>query len=183
MSLAIPEYNYNKDTDYAKDLKDAITVAGKSDIIQLCSNHDEGWNVRRCWPAAASEWVKVVVACDEYGAMDREPGKHHYQIPGINIFTGAVPYLESKDTMSGSSVSTAIAAGLASLVLSCYRLQHGPEAKIPAGRRVFVHEAFINMSIQGKDDDKDSPKYLRLENFKEFAKAKENGKPKYPWFV
>ena len=117
MSLAIPQSSHITNEDYAKRLKDAVAEASQADIVQLCSHHDEGWNVAKSWPAACGH-VKVVVACNEYGAVtDRQLLRHDYQIPGINIFTGAVPYLESKDTMSGSSVSTAIAAGIASLML------------------------------------------------------------------
>lgn len=178
MSFAIPQYYYHEEK-YAEKLQDAVGKADTDDILQLCSHHDEGWNVSNSWPADC-EYTKVIVACNEYGAFpDRQPSTYDYQIHGIDIFTGAVPYLESKETMSGSSVATAIAAGLASLVLSCHRLQlQSSEAEI--SRRGLVRAAFDKMSIS-KPDGKQ--KYLRLSNFSKFAKAKdENGRALFGWF-
>ncbi|KAJ8107048.1 hypothetical protein ONZ43_g6858 [Nemania bipapillata] len=179
MSLAIPQHGYNTNLDYAKRLKEAVIEADRDDIIQFCSHDDEGWNIDKSWPADCGH-VKIVVACNKYGAFtDREPREYHYQIPGIEIFTGAVPYLDSKDTMSGSSVSTAIAAGLSSLALSCHWLQHGIEA---SDRRAFIEDVFTDMSVPAKSGEK-KPRYLRLEDFWKFAKARENGRPKYSWFI
>jgi hypothetical protein len=181
MSLAIPQLSYNKNEKYEERLRQAVAAADGDDIVQFCSHHDEGWNVAKSWPADCNH-VKVVVACNDFGMFtDREPRKYDYRIPGINVFTGAVPYLESQDTMSGSSVATAIAAGLASLVLSCYRLRHGPDSKILPGRRDFVHEAFAEMSVDGRDG-KDGM-YLRAQEFKKFAKGKEENRLKYGWFI
>ncbi|TRX88928.1 hypothetical protein FHL15_010156 [Xylaria flabelliformis] len=183
MSLAIPQHSHNKNKDYAKSLQQAVIAANNDDIVQFCSHDDEGWNTDSSWPADCGH-VKIVVACNKYGAFtDREPRKYHYQIPGINIFTGAVPYLESKDTMSGSSVATAIAAGLSSLVLSCHRLQNGPDSKMTFGRRGFVDKAFGDMSVHVKFGMIGESRYLRLEDFSKFAKAQDKGISKYNWFV
>jgi hypothetical protein len=180
MSFAIPEYYYDK-KGYADNLSDAVDDADLDGIVQLCSHHDEGWNVLHSWPADCSP-TKVIVACNEYGAFpDRQPGQYDYQIHGTDIFTGAVPYLESKDTMSGSSVATAIASGLASLVLSCHRLQlqlQDPEVNL--NRRALVKKAFIEMSVQVKEGER---RYLRLGSFSNFAKAKDKSdKALFSWF-
>ncbi|KAL7956656.1 peptidase S8/S53 domain-containing protein [Trichoderma compactum] len=183
MSFAIPEYSHSTNPNYAKRLEQAVEKANGDDIIQLCSHHDEGWNVVKCWPSNC-DGVKTVVACNEFGAVtDRQPFQYHYQIPGIDIFTGTVPYLESKDTMSGSSVATAIAAGLASLSLSCHRLQYGPNSIIPRGRKEFFQKAFLEMSVQGGNNT-DGRVYLRVEGFAKFAEAKDDsGQRKYEWLL
>lgn len=182
MSFAIPEYSHSANPIYAKRLKEAVGKADADNIIQLCSHHDEGWNVVQSWPADC-EGVKTVVACNEFGAFtDRQPREYNYQIPGIDIFTGTVPYLESKDTMSGSSVATAIAAGLASLSLSCHRLQYGSNSI--QDRKKFVQDSFLEMSVQNGNnkDDKDNKVYLRVEGFAKFAEAKDDsGQRKYEW--
>lgn len=41
---------------------------------------------------------------------------------GLNIAAGVIPFLESNDRISGSSVATAIASDISSLILSCARL-------------------------------------------------------------
>lgn len=173
MSFAIPQpFDGNK--KYSENLQDAVDQADNADIVQLCSHHDEGWNISKSWPADCGK-PTIIAACNEYGAFtDRQPREYNYQLHGIDIFTGAVPYLESKDTMSGSSVATAIAAGLASLVLSCHRLQSFKE---PHRRRV-IKEAFDSMSVSSGNGDQ---KYLRLENFSRFLKDK-NGKLIFDWF-
>jgi hypothetical protein len=176
MTFAIPQYSYVK-KEFAQNLIDEVDAADNVGIVQMCSHHDEGWNVLKSWPADCKK-AKIIVACNKYGAFpDRQPGRYDYQIHGMDIFTGAVPYLEAKDTISGSSVATAIASGLASLVLSCHRLQLEGKMKDLVRKRL-VDEAFHKMSIETKVDNQ---RYLRLANFSSFAKD-ENGKSLFNWF-
>jgi hypothetical protein len=168
MSFAIPEY-YNKSDEYARKLTKQVKQADDKKIIQMCSHHDEGWNVDKYWPAQCGQ-PKIIVACNEYGVFpDREPGEYHYQIHGMDIFTGSVTYLECKDTMSGSSVATAIASGLASLVLSCERLQSPNHQTDIDRRQQLVNDAFEKMSDPRGGPFTSNKRYLQLGKFSNFA--------------
>ncbi|KAL6406685.1 Peptidase S8/S53, subtilisin/kexin/sedolisin [Ilyonectria robusta] len=117
-------------------LRKAVTEADHKGIIQYCSHHDEGWNVKDSWPASCSE-TKVIVACNEFGNFsDRHVGQYDYKVHGTDISAGAVPYLESNDSISGSSVATAIVAGVSSLMLSCRRMQFPEETFGVNGARI-----------------------------------------------
>ena len=108
------------------ELKKVIQRAENAGIVMMCSNHDEGANLKASYPAQYKPSTWVVTACDEYGFTPRErklpTGEGYYMLQGLNVAAGVVPFLESNDRISGSSVATAIASGLSSLILSCARL-------------------------------------------------------------
>lgn len=96
---------------------------------------------------------------DEYGDLARKTSQdYQYGIHGLGVAAGVVPFLESNDRISESSVATAIAAGLSSLILSCYRLAHMNEETIP-NRKHVVEEELNKMQIHKPN------KYVNLEKF------------------
>ncbi|KAI1486454.1 subtilisin-like protein [Biscogniauxia mediterranea] len=120
-------------------LLDAIQRASNDDIVMTCSTHDEGLRIVDAYPASyigSSLSLIVLAACDEYGKLlrDVDDSKYHYMLRGQDIAAGIIPFLKSKDTISGSSVSTALAAGLCSLILTCDRLAH-PKKVYASGTR------------------------------------------------
>jgi hypothetical protein len=50
--------------------------------------------------------------------------KYNFMLPGQGVAAGVNPFLGSNDRISGSSVSTAVALSLSSLILSCHRLKN-----------------------------------------------------------
>lgn len=113
--------------EYSKQLDEIISKAKDLGIIMMCSNHDEGANVENSWPSKFCPRTWVVTACDEYGFTPRNvtnqtQGEGRFKLQGHNVAAGVIPFLESHDRISGSSVATAIASGLCSLTLSCARL-------------------------------------------------------------
>ncbi|KAK1471413.1 hypothetical protein CTAM01_16536 [Colletotrichum tamarilloi] len=137
----------------SKELFDEINAATNQGIVMTCSTHDEGSRVEKAWPASyEGESVSLIVlaACDHYGRVLRhvEKDKYHYLIRGQNVAAGAIPFLTSEDTITGSSVSTALAAGISSLVLTCDRLAHpGKSYKggVDEGSRYFIVKKHLNM--------------------------------------
>ncbi|KAK0640567.1 hypothetical protein B0T16DRAFT_460740 [Cercophora newfieldiana] len=106
------------------ELDKAITRAFTKGIVMMCSNHDEGSVASKAYPAS-DELTHAIAACDEYGALLRETeDKYAYKVHALNIAAGSVPFLDSSERVSGSSVATAIASGLSSLILSCVRLNN-----------------------------------------------------------
>ncbi|KAJ0119897.1 Peptidase S8/S53 [Diaporthe amygdali] len=127
-------------------LGDVIELAKKRGIVMMCSNHDEGANSKISYLAKRRDHTWVVTACDEYGftPRDRDPptGCDRYMFQGFNVAAGVIPFLESNDRISGSSVATAIASGISSLIISCARLNtcdpdndwHGESCPGPCAR-------------------------------------------------
>ncbi|KAK0654007.1 peptidase S8/S53, subtilisin/kexin/sedolisin [Cercophora samala] len=107
----------------AELLTTAVAEAHRKGIVMLCSTHDEGSNVDQAYPASLVETL-TVAACNEYGTLYRpiKTDGFQYMVQGLNVPAGVIPFLDSADRISGSSVATAIAAGLSSLILSCLRL-------------------------------------------------------------
>ncbi|UKZ73679.1 hypothetical protein TrVFT333_001329 [Trichoderma virens FT-333] len=102
---------------------EAIKAAREDDIVITCSTSDEG-NVSARSVGENNENVLSIAACDRWGNLlpqSRRTG-FNYQFLGHNVHVGQVPYLESREIIEGSSVSTAIAAGMASLILACTRI-------------------------------------------------------------
>lgn len=114
--------------DTVDELKKKCKLADDNDIVMLCSDHDQGSNVKEAWPAAYGQTM-TIAACNDYGTLQRphegEKLEHKYALAGLNIPAGAVPFLESLERISGSSAATAIAAGLSSLIISCDRIAAG----------------------------------------------------------
>ena len=131
-------------------LEKAVAGAYEDGITMLCSTHDEGSNVDKTYPASMVETL-TVAACNEYGTLLR-PGKtdgFQYMLQGLNVPAGEVPFLDSADRISGSSVATAIAAGLCSLTLSCLRLANPNHIIDGFSRSVKVKEKLDELKHEG----------------------------------
>ncbi|KAL7933623.1 hypothetical protein V8C35DRAFT_322252 [Trichoderma chlorosporum] len=110
-------------SDYDNKMLDAIKAAREDDIVITCSIADEG-NMSARSVGESNKDVLSIAACDRWGNLlpqSRKTG-FDYQFLGHNVYVGRVPYLESSEVIEGSSVSTAIAAGMASLILACARI-------------------------------------------------------------
>ncbi|CAI6338232.1 unnamed protein product [Periconia digitata] len=124
ISLSLVAYE-----DKDKEIEKAIEAAYAKDIAVFCSTADEGNNIGPSFPADYYEkGVFAITACDEQGKplnISKEKG-YQYQLLGKDVLVGAVPFLKSQELIMGSSVATAIAAGLGSLIISCRRLARKP---------------------------------------------------------
>ena len=110
-------------SEESSDVKDALDEASKHDVVVLCATADEG-NNQLFTTLARAERAIAIAACDSYGKdlNFSQTSDVHFKVQGKDVLVGSVPFVASTEAISGSSVSTAIAAGLASLTLSCYRL-------------------------------------------------------------
>ncbi|KAI0169132.1 peptidase S8/S53 domain-containing protein, partial [Hypoxylon sp. FL1284] len=131
--------------DENKGVIDEITKATDEGIVMTCSTHDEGSRIVDAYPAS---WMGktlsliVLAACNDYGKLlrDVDPNQYHYKLNGQDVAAGIIPFLKSEDTISGSSVSTALAAGLCSLILTCDRLANPHKAyEKGTGERTRLH--------------------------------------------
>ncbi|KAF2678077.1 subtilisin-like protein [Lentithecium fluviatile CBS 122367] len=151
--------------EYTESLRDEIEAASKEGIVMTCSAHDEGSRIQEAYPAsyyAPDRSIIRFAACDEYGKILREDKKdgYDYLIRGQNVAAGVIPFLKSEDTITGSSVSTAIAAGLSSLILTCNRLNHLEGLRKRGIDRYKLVKERLGKMAEGRD------KFVSLENFK-----------------
>ncbi|KAL8943001.1 MAG: hypothetical protein Q9211_001150 [Gyalolechia sp. 1 TL-2023] len=152
-------------------LLNACAEAANAGIVMLCSAHDEGFNVKEAWPASYGDTL-TIAACDRFGELLRPTTQViEYALRAKEVAAGVVPFLKSDDLISGSSVATAIAAGLSSLILSCDRLAH-PE-KTYTGRK--DREKVIRHHLDGmKMLERGS--YILLEKFANIGQKIKDGR-------
>ncbi|KAL6697342.1 hypothetical protein J3F84DRAFT_368680 [Trichoderma pleuroticola] len=163
--------------DDFKQVKDACHRAADRGILLICSAHDEGLNITKAYPIDYSETIGIIT-CDEYGEVTRAMANstYDYAIQGQGVAAGMVPFLESDDRISGSSVATAIAAGLCSLTLACSQIARtqlqrtdGIEEQNQLTRAKIIKHYFSKMLADGK-------RYILLEKFAEIDQNIKEGK-------
>lgn len=103
-----------------KAVQDAVkqTDSTRPTLI-FCSTADEGVYSGGIWPANYENTVKVA-ATDQYGHMrPTSTSAVEILVPGEDIVADGPSYMDRyvEGTVSGSSVATALAAGIASLAL------------------------------------------------------------------
>lgn len=149
-------------------MEKAIVEASKKDIVIISSTADQGVIVKQT-AADASTIVNnqdlfSIAACNRWGhLLDSSATGGHFSFIGNDVHVGQVPFLKSPETVSGSSVATAIAAGTASLILACCRMSekcktpdHGSQKTDPWRTRM-VRDAFSRMKVSPSN-------YVVLEN-------------------
>ncbi|KAJ8133071.1 hypothetical protein O1611_g552 [Lasiodiplodia mahajangana] len=147
------------------ELKKALNLAGNRGIAILCSVHDEGTKVDDAWPAGhQGDHMIVVAACDEYGRILREMNetKYNFMLNGKNVAAGVIPFLEPNERITGSSVATALAAGLSSLILACDRLVDPKENVHKANNRGRAPSIKLRLKAMQATDNS---KYVVLDKF------------------
>ena len=159
-----------RQTEDSSVLRGAFKTAFENDIVVICSTSDSGKNWKDTWPAKYAQETSEpmcsnifgVGACDKQGnRLDATQDKGYpFQFKGKDIYVGPIPFIFSKDLVTGSSVSTAIAAGVASLTLSCYRLAGNRRVSGSMWRWRAVRKKFRKMSREATE-----PRYVLLEKF------------------
>ncbi|KAF5977372.1 intracellular serine protease [Fusarium bulbicola] len=108
------------DPELAKAVQEAANPAKGRPTLMFCSTADEGMYSEDTWPVKYEHVVKVS-ATDKWGHRTNKthgPEDVDVMIPGENIEADAPIYMgQTLPTVSGSSVATALAAGIASLAL------------------------------------------------------------------
>ncbi|KAI1749860.1 hypothetical protein F4782DRAFT_532942 [Xylaria castorea] len=160
MSLAC----YEEDTKVNKAVQDADLKG----ILVLCSAHDEGLNIERTWPACLGETI-TFAASNQFGRVTHNMRTDAYDfcLHATEIFAGNVPFMQFEEYVSGSSVATAIGAGLSSLIISCHYLANDNRPR---------HESkwkrdIIKKILEGMQTSPQGSKYVHLDNFCEIAKT------------
>jgi hypothetical protein len=144
-------------TDFKKSLSKSLDKAvNKNGIIAFASTADRGNSEDAYYPAYCPGTIPIA-CCDENGeaALGSDVKKARYLVHGTGFSTPSVDYLQGDTDVKGSSVSTAIAAGVASLVMGCHYLVSGDVED----RRDLIDMVFNSM--KGTSEKK----WLRLDRF------------------
>lgn len=107
----------------------AISRAMSSQAILLCAASDQGEAGAETYPYAANQGYIFSIGAATANAKPADyvkPGDAHFLFPGhgVPLMDDGSPDRGLGGAQNGSSVATALAAGLAALVLECVRLGH-----------------------------------------------------------
>ena len=111
-----------------RNLTSAIEAAKSKDIVIIGSKGDQGNNQESVYPADYDEVISISSLTNFGKQAESTELNASYFFQGENVRIPAEPsYLEPQGHASGSSVATALAAGVAALILSCSRLANERE--------------------------------------------------------
>ncbi|KAE9566636.1 hypothetical protein CGMCC3_g17204 [Colletotrichum fructicola] len=172
-------------TEDHKPFKDAVQKAMNAGILIVCSHHDEGARIgTQVFPACfnsndSSNTMLRMASCNMYGKLqhdwddnttDNASKKNHqydFCINSQDIAVGAIPFLAaSTERISGSSVATAIAAGVCSLLIACLRTLHGlseeeVDGNDPRGQAIIR----IRENVTGALSTRNRPTYKNIRKY------------------
>jgi hypothetical protein len=142
-----------------RSLSTVIDNARKEGIVVFCSTADMGYVAQPVWPAKyakSHDCIFPVAACNAHGRFieysSETDAQYAFQGEDILASDGNGPNAEAERRVSGSSVATAMATGVASLVLSCYRIllnidvpSHMIKQSFPSNQAAIIKNVFANM--------------------------------------
>ncbi|OAA61411.1 Peptidase S8/S53, subtilisin/kexin/sedolisin [Cordyceps fumosorosea ARSEF 2679] len=117
-------------TEDHRAFNEAVQRAMKASIIVVCSHHDEGARMgTKVFPACLSSASSDNTIHDwddnTIDAASKKDNQYDFCINSQDVAVSAIPFLASStERISGSSVATAIAAGVCSLLIACLRTLH-----------------------------------------------------------
>jgi len=178
-----------------RELGDAIVLAAKEGILMFCAATDEGAYRDRTYPAASStkELFKIGAA-EASGIALKWLGDRRavdFIFPGHNVVLerpGGVPS-DKYNSLTGSSVATALASGLAALILYCVQaaaLHLGAQptrakdevVTMDVFRALKKHDGMKMAFLEIGTTEESEKKYIAVwERFKKPVKAEKNTAP------
>lgn len=139
------------------ELKDAVAAASSKNILMFCSTGDQG----RCaddhiYPACLPSVFKIGAA--KPSGNDRDSTEDsHFTFPGEDLKVEIPSYISlgEDSRASGSSLATALASGLAALILYCIDITDSNHLRERAKSYTLMQRAFKKMTKS------DHTKYIR----------------------
>jgi len=145
-------------------LENAVIDAAKTAVI-ICSTADDGNNdPDNCLSKFTNNTISVA-SCNYYGipAPYSTQNGARYFLHGENMVPFSAVETKSQRGVSGSSVATAVASGLASLVLSCHQIANGganPDDVMNESKATIVNRHFQEMT-RSRDSPSSDSKYVK----------------------
>ena len=149
----------------SKDLalfEDAISKAKGEEILMFCATSDQGSiSSENCYPGKWGNCIRIGAATALGDKCTWVPDGHYdYLLPGKNIpFQWKRSDGFSSWYESGSSLSTALAAGLGGLLLYCNRVVHGKDSR-EFQKKTVMSDLFRKLAVTAK-----GTKYVRADNW------------------
>ncbi|KAF5558518.1 intracellular serine protease [Fusarium napiforme] len=116
-----------KDDRERQDLENAVVEAANANILMFCSARDKGAHDALTYPSKATTKIFTIGAANSSGASVDYVGnatKLSYTFPGDKVEVDSGPGRRTPpEIVDGSSVATALAAGLAALILYCIQVR------------------------------------------------------------
>jgi Subtilase family len=123
----------------------ALQNAHALGITFLCSTEDKGRQPTLAYPAAyhTQETISISACNNVHTLLPQSDDRALYYFPGENVQATSLSYSDfPKVEVTGSSVATALAAGVASLVLSCRNFANPNSTQ---SRKAIVKKVFEDM--------------------------------------
>lgn len=115
-----------EDEEERRALESAITKAASADILMFCSASDQGAKHVATYPSKATPKIFTIGAATASGTVDSWVGNINnisFTFPGTKVELDGGPTDTAVKEVTGSSVATALAAGLAALILYCVQVR------------------------------------------------------------
>ncbi|RYP40703.1 hypothetical protein DL768_010602 [Monosporascus sp. mg162] len=161
-------WSINSNNDSYRDLDKALLGAVNGGIVMFCSSIDEGPTAPdNTYPGKEQNCIKIGAATGNGARLSWvSETKSDYLLPGESIQHSSQTKLwgNTQSGLFGSSVATAIASGLAGVLIYCDRLLH-----------VAQRGAYTSASPNGAQEPLKSSSSMR-NAFKNLAKATESNK-------
>jgi hypothetical protein len=156
-----------------RELESAIIDAASADILMFCSASDSGAKHTSTYPSRASTNIFNIGGADATGTPMKSIGnvmQMHFLFPGNKVESEYLEDVKPKETeyRTGSSVATALAAGLAALILYCVqvRILRGPTWDKDKARKEFnALKKYDNMKMAFRNigtTDESNNKYITV---------------------
>lgn len=167
----------------SNELEAVLLKAKLKRILIMCSTADEGQNIDEVWPASyyqrdkgkteKFEHIFPIVGCDENGKFSKyaneEAGRYMFRGEDVDVSSTDRTLLKETENVQGSSVATAIASGIASLILACYRMIRVQDASLLQYRDSLpwdLVDAYFTKMSEKKSNNPDHPRLLvKASNF------------------
>ena len=160
-----------------KLIKAIEKATGSNGIVMLCSTADDGNNYQIVYPASHPS-VLAIAACNAFGKVTQysteTDSDYHFQ--GQDIMTslrGDDHHASTRVQVSGSSVATAMAAGIVSLIIACHRILEEAKGMQGDRRRNVVVEQILKTKMVEKDS-----KYVQPILFFKTPEGRSTSKPR-----
>ncbi|KAK6360673.1 hypothetical protein TWF730_006807 [Orbilia blumenaviensis] len=161
------DHPFAENSNPLKDLKAALDKAGNTNILMFGAASDQGSASNTCYPVNHEKCIGIGAATE---TGDILTWVHHAQVkftcPGDRI-----PFKRGDGTATtyhnGSSFATAIASGLAGVILYCDRLVNGDEST-RLKSRAGMSGAFLHMVGSGDNNSK----FPRVDEFFDLSQSK-----------
>lgn len=191
MSWTIEKTDSN--TKGIQELEQAIELAAQEGILMFCAATDQGAYKDRSYPAASStKKLFKIGAAEASGTALKWLGDQRavdFIFPGDNVVKeryGEAPP-DKYTSLTGSSVATALASGLAAVILYCMQVGAQPARARQRGvtmddfRMLKKHDRMRDAFLEIGTTDESEKKYIAVwERFKEAVKKAES-EPKDTW--